>query len=346
LRKLFSLTILGLLVCSMSLLADDGRTMSQKMIRFTVAPNFTMFDKDFDRGGGKVDAATGNTRVFNLAFAVEYGITDWLTAAIQWAPGINAYTSMDGNSGGISFEKAKMKLTEPLFLGALMQIIGPSGVALKNERIRVSVAPGVKVPLGTVNYVDEFTKAAIGGSFIDDFTASGIDKPAVGMGARIFFDYIVNPGIFINLANQTLFYPISVKAKNNPTEAVKALMAGQIYGAEYGNAYADSSLNYGFDTWVELEPQMMLPLTKGEKPVLITAGLPIRYTYNPEYKVDGSAVDGTSTHALNFNPHTSLFFTSWKVPMEFMLQYTGVLAGVGEHQSNNLSFAIKSYIQI
>jgi hypothetical protein len=120
--KKFFLSGLALLLLVSALFADDAKVMPKRVGRFYIAPSFVFGEKSFDEDGDRVDSDA--VKIFNLGAALEYGITSWITAAIQWAPGINLYSDIDVTLQQNPNASARMFDVGDLFVGAKMQIIG------------------------------------------------------------------------------------------------------------------------------------------------------------------------------------------------------------------------------
>jgi len=142
----------------------------------------------------------------------------------------------------------------------------------------------------------------------DDTAAfASMDKHVLGLGGRVYFDYIINEHFFINLYNETLVYPIKQKLdKDGPNlallrktvlqtaqDVVDSPMPLPVPG-EIAMAMAtdltnklDGDVNYKYRLTFELEPQFSTPFGGGA--FSFSAGLPLHYVYNPapDYTVNG-----------------------------------------------------------
>jgi hypothetical protein len=137
---------LALLVLGSALFADDAKVMPMRVGRFYLAPSFIFGDKAFNKDGERVNNENNaSVKALNLAMAVEYGVIDWITAAVQWVPGINIWSKMETDpalsSGGMDLFGVG-----DLFVGAKIQIIG-SAAPVKTDNFRLALAAGVKIPL-------------------------------------------------------------------------------------------------------------------------------------------------------------------------------------------------------
>jgi hypothetical protein len=159
-KKLTALGILGILCGTLLVFAEDAKVMPARMGRFYLAPSFSFANKEWDSEGEKQDLTDGNgaIKMFNLGFAVEYGIIDWITGAIQWAPGWNVWSDVDQSFGPqVGDKDVNLKGFGDIFVGAKIQIIG-ADAPVKNTSLRFALGPGVKIPLPGPDFEEEATK--------------------------------------------------------------------------------------------------------------------------------------------------------------------------------------------
>ena len=319
----FGLTLLAL---GSALFADDAKVMPKFVGRFYLVPTFSFANGEYDNDG-KYQSFGGTAKVFNLGAALEFGITDWITGAVQWTPGWTAYSDISPAApAGVeslmpSITEALLHTAMPgtdkpfkgdltvngvadLFVGAKIQIVGEKA-PVQTNMFRFSVAPGLTIPLPGPDFSDEASNALKG----DNAVFASMDKHVMGLGGRVYFDYIINEHFFINLYNETLVYPIKQKLdKDGPnlallketvlTTAQDVGDAGLIeHGAVSGEQARgaakaltdklDGDVNYKYRLTFELEPQFSTPFGGGA--FSFSAGLPLHYVYNPapDYTVDG-----------------------------------------------------------
>jgi hypothetical protein len=322
-KKLMALGILGLLCGSLFVFAEDAKVMPARMGRVYLAPSFSFANKAWDKDSEKQDSTDGKgaIKMFNLGFAVEYGIIDWITGAIQWAPGWNVWSDVD-----IAGSDANLKGVGDIFLGAKIQIIG-TDAPVKNESFRLALGPGVKIPLPGPDFTEEAANAGANQSF----TAGKIDRHTFGFGARTYFDYVINEMFSVNAYNEFIYYPLKVKAKKDSLDILRAGIA------------PDADVAYGFDLTFELEPHFDKSLGKG---ILFHAGLPVNYKFQPDIKVDGNKSDDTKTQALSLKPNASIFLTQLPLPLQFQFAYTVPLWGQNANATNSMVLQIRAYFKI
>ncbi len=141
--KKFALIAVSLIAAAA--FADDALVLPAKVLRVTTALSFGSFDEEYDADGKAQDAT--ETSFTNVGAAVEYGVNDWVTAALQWAPGYNITSEIDG-------QKAKINGPLDIFAGAKFQIVGAKAPVV-NEQFRFAVAPGIKIPLPGADFTEE-----------------------------------------------------------------------------------------------------------------------------------------------------------------------------------------------
>ncbi|MCL2805175.1 MAG: hypothetical protein FWD26_04475 [Treponema sp.] len=352
------LVIIGLVLLFLApaLFAEDAKVMPSLVGRLTIAPNFTFATGAFNNNGEFVEFASGDSiKVFNLGFALEFGIISWITAAVQWAPGWTIWSDVkpafplpvpgNVNTNGVA----------DLFIGAKFQIIGETA-PVKNNMIRLALAPGVLIPLPGPDFEEEAVKIGLA----QDATISNMDKHAFAVGGRFFFDFVFNKMFFINLFNETIVYPIGVDLKKTGLTGLQSYGTRAAIAGAGGATAIDIDVNYGYKLTFEVEPVFSAPIGGG---IILTAGVPVRYVYSPapthsvsvthtnsvtkaaleaaaETALDAAAV-GVQT--LNINPNIAFFFTRTPLPLEFKFQYNIPVWGMNEFARHTAMFQIKAF---
>ncbi|ORC30689.1 hypothetical protein B4O97_17770 [Marispirochaeta aestuarii] len=293
--------------------ADDAKVLPAGVLRTTIAGIYNTFDEQYDKDGDKFDAPNGKVSVFNLAGALEYGATDQITIALQWTPGYNVWSEVEDN------DKANLNGPMGLFIGAKGQILGPNGF-VPNDTMRFAAAAGLLVPLSNPDWEEEYDNVVAG----DDFQAKEINNGALGIGARLYFDYLVSSSFFVNLYNETIFYlPVD---KN---------------GTSPNPAGTDQEYKYGYKTTFEVEPVYTYPVN--EK-LDITGSLPFNWVLTPDYEVEGNEVDDSATSFLKMTPYVAAFFKT-TMPFELKAGYSIPLMGKNENVASTVIFQFKSYLK-
>ena len=291
-KKIFSFGLAFLLLAP-ALFADDAKVMPALVGRFYIAPNFTIAPGAFDEDGKLENFDDGSVNVFNLGFALEFGVIDWITAALQWVPGVTVWSDIKPALGGVVKGDVNTNGVGDLFLGAKLQIVGATA-PVKSNNVRFAAAPGVKIPLPGPDFEEEYKKFVKnqGGQSNDAVTFSSMDNHVFAAGGRFYFDYTLNDNFFINLYNETIFYPVKQDLnKYGPyfaglksgLSALEPVMSGaEAFAPGITKAFNDISgeVNYKNKITFELEPVFSTNLADG---VVFTAGLPINYSYKPAY---------------------------------------------------------------
>jgi hypothetical protein len=289
-------------------LADDAKVLPDGVLRTTLAPSLTTFDEAFDADAERQDS--NSVSVNTLSIALEYGINDWITAGLQWAPGYIISGEVDEN------DRVILSGANDLFLGAKLQTLGAQGYS-RSDSMRFAVTPGIKIPISQYDGEEQLQNFGSG----DDFKAGRTDRGAWGLGARFSFDYLVNPDFYINIYNQSSFF----------------LETDQ----DYSLGTNDATVQYGSEAIFEVEPNYTMMAGGG---VQMSFGLPLRYTMTGETEVNGNGQDDTS-YVLALEPSASLFFTQWALPMEFQLGYSTALSGENANAANTISLQIKNFLR-
>jgi len=194
-----------------------------------------------------------------------------------------------------------------LFAGAKFLILGDKGF-IPNETMRFAAAVGVKIPMPGADFDKQLENMMAG----DPFIGADPDKHAFGMGGRVFFDYIINSDMFVNLYNETIYY--------FPREDVETLIG------------TEDEVKYGMDLTFEAEFHYAMAVAEALK---LNLGLPVRYVMNTE----------EDSNVFSLNPTVGVFFTG-KVPFEVSVAYNIPLMGKNiELATNTLTFQIKNYFK-
>jgi hypothetical protein len=226
------------------LFADDALMIPQNVVRFRVIPSATFGSQTFDDEGEKQDGfIIGDSgQLYNLSFALEYGVTDWVTAALQWTPGWLFASNFDEPSS----DQLVYKGLNDLFVGAKVQIVGEDAPVV-NEQHRFAVALGAIAPLSTYDPEEEAENLAKG----DDYRPSRTGKDVWGFGTRLYYDFVINESFFVNLYNETILYP---------EQELETFPTGD-----------EVKYKYGYDLTFELEPQYQTMVSDGLR---LGVGLP------------------------------------------------------------------------
>ena len=317
------LLILGLvLMLSVpSLFGYGAIVMPAGVGRFYIAPTFSFANRMFDADGDSHDLPN-TMNVFNLGFALEFGLTNWITGAVQWAPGWTPWSDLGPTGTGGTFTTNG---TADIFLGAKFNIVGGQHAPVNNDRFRFSAAGGLIIPTGAPDFRDETPNMVAG----ENVRLVSMDNHVWGIGGRFFFDCIITDNFFINFYNETIFYFGSLP----------------MYRISLPTAGFPGEMSFGPRLTFSVEPVFMTTLAPG---INFGAGLELEYrwTLAPEITVAGVSSTGDDTHRLNLTPSAQIFFMGLPLPLEFKLQYAIPLWGQGVTAMNNLTLQIRAYFAI
>ena len=356
-KKIVSI-VFALLLLSSGLFGDDALVLPARVGPIYLAPSFSFAMGSNDDEGEYIRFDDGTVQVFNLGFALEYGINRWITAAAQFAPGWTPWSNIEAASG---FNNSNTNGFADIFAGAKLQLIGAQA-PVKSEKLRFAIAPGVIIPLPGPDFKKEVNNALAG----SDATLSNMDKHVFAAGARLYFDLIFNRNFFVNLHNETIFYPLAQDLNNaGPTfYAAKGAMAQTPAIQQQLGAGAplimdiDGEANYKYRMKFEVEPKFTTPIGEG---ISFTAGLPMTYTFSPapEYSFGFpdaiasaapalephmlSALATDPSHSLGVSPSVSLFLTNTPLPLEFKLNYSYPLWGRNTMATHTAAFQVRAY---
>src|SRR5271157_2970275 len=254
--------ILALLVClALPVFADDALVLPAGVFRLTLVPSYDFVPGAYGSDGSYAAFPSGGNamgttvKAFNGAAALEYGVNDWISAAVQWTPGWNITSSVDipGPS------TVNVNGLYDAFVGAKIQIVGEKA-PVASESIRFCTALGVTVPFGSVNFQQQFTNFMNGSAY----TLANVDIQTLGIGGRLYFDYVFSPAFFLNLYSQIIYYPGTVALKDTSLPGYVASLGGY-----------NPNVGYGYHLTVEVEPHYIGNLSDG---LQLQLSLPFTYT--------------------------------------------------------------------
>jgi len=339
---------LALMLSAPALFADNALVMPARVGRFYIAPTFITAGWNFDADGNPV--STPDTSMFNLGFALEYGINSWITAAVQWAPGVNLWSDVD-LPGGIS---GRVTGSADIMLGAKIQVIGP-GAPVRNDMFRLAFAPGIMIPAGGRGFSEEGTMVMHpeeGPMFVPNNNArvAPLDRHVFGLGLRSAFDWVPSPFFYLNLFNEVRFFPQKGTFRNLGLEQggqTLGLLAGSSGTIDIGGL----DVNFRYDLTFEIDPTFT---HRTQNLIGIETGLPFTYYFTPGFTVSDvpaaataqfGDLDQGSVHRLTVGPYLTVFFMGWPVPMEFRLQYVIPVWGQNTQARHIFGFQIRTYFR-
>ncbi|MDR2734247.1 MAG: hypothetical protein LBC99_06315 [Spirochaetota bacterium] len=357
--KKFLVVCLALMFISSVLVADDAKVMPARVGRLYIAPIFGSADTKYDQDGNKTEF--DKISFFNLGFALEYGVIDWITAAIQWTPGVTLSSDILGalpeqftaptSLGGMGVTTANMNDMADLFVGAKFQIVGPKAPVI-SQQFRAAVAAGVAIPLTSgPDFSEEIAAhmADLPNGGTGAVTLNKMDNHSFAAGWRAYFDILLGKKFFLNFYNETMFY----------------LQKRDLFKYDTGHALVNTvgggvdelagTINYQYKTTFEFEP--VFETTFGPS-VGFTAGLPVNFVSTPKYIYEydspvGEAIagaygiqDGFAHQTLKVTPGVQVFFYKTPLPIELKAQYAIPLYVRNGTALSNLVFQLRIYFMI
>ena len=310
--------------------ADDALVLPQGVLRTYVTGGYAFASERWDENGDKqdlTDATFGDisNRLLNIGVALEFGVIDWISAAVQWAPGWNVWSQLpDAN---VPADKATANGPADIFVGAKIQIVGPNA-PVANDTIRVAFAPGVKIPLPGPDFAEENTSFGAG----DPWIIQTPDKHVLGVGGRAYFDYVINEMFYVNLYSEFIYYAQTIKREDVSYADWVAV-----------NAFLqpNADVAFGYNLILEAEPQFEMMLGGSR----LGIELPITFSMSPEIKRDDTEVTDTDSYLLSVSPAVSLFLMQFVVPLELKVGYTLPLIGKNADARNIIILQVKSYLK-
>lgn len=295
--------------------ADDAKVLPKGVFRLSFVFASNTFDQKFGTDGELADSVYGEVSALTVGTAVEFGVTDQITAAVQWTPAWIFSTSFDTVPAVPNPQNAKATGLADLFVGAKIQVIGANGF-IENEKLRVAFAPGALIPLDDPDFTAELTKALNG----DEYIVQSPSIQAVGLGFRAYFDWVLNKLFFLNLYNQTIFYlPVTKDA--------------------FGTAEAEYA--YGYKLTFEAEPHFDYSFSDK---VSVSVGVPVTFTMSPDYEVGGAVVADSASSLLTVSPSASVFVMAF-MPFELKAGYTLPILGTNANASSTLVLQLKTFLK-
>ncbi|MBN2628758.1 MAG: hypothetical protein JXA95_18995 [Spirochaetales bacterium] len=349
-RKLLISVLLASL--AFTAFADDAKVLPSGVLRATFANILINSDSEYDKDGEKQDS---NKLLFdNFGSALEFGVTDIITAAIQWAPGTMVYTDFESATLDAVFtaysipnssKDAVFTGLSDLFAGAKIQVVNTSDM-------RFAFAPGAKIPLDSYDAAVE-GQAMVDGDSYRVFSQSSTES--LGLGGRIYFDWQITEDLFINLYNQTIFYLANDKYTKDDAVTYAANYNGA-YAAAIGggatptvaagiaentatDAISKSSFEYPIYLDFEIEPHYDLNLNKTAN---LSFSVPVKYSMNGKVTVEGTEKDNSDAFLLSVNPGMSFFYMGG-FPFELTANYDYPLAGKNSTTKSVFTFKLKLF---
>ena len=221
--------------------AKEATLLPANTLRLSLIPSFGFQVQTWEWEGVSEEKVT----LCSIGLGVEYGPADWINFQLFWDRGVNVYSKIDGGDYG--------RMTD-LFLGFKIALWGKEGALKEAEKIRFSFAPGMIMPLGGFNTNSEKAE-----------TAREPDQHLWGSALRLYFDYIINPFVFVNIYAEGIYYPKQWT---------------------YNPAYKTHMVNHPIDINSELEVNFNYPL---QNKIVLKGGLSANFFIAPTMNSNDSS---------------------------------------------------------
>jgi hypothetical protein len=268
------------------------------------------------------NSGDGNWTFLNVGLALELGLSDWITAGVQWAPGVNVWSQTDFKMApplNIDFTKGTINVPYDPLIGVKFQLIGPKAPFVSREA-RFVLAPGIKVPLPAPDLAKEYQNWSAGKSFF----MGDPDLRAFAYGVALYADVVLHEFAFLNLYFQHLQFASN---KRNAFNAVDVK-------STYDQLYLDT---------IELEPHFRMPLGSAMK---IGASLPLRALVKADYSLEGAIQPNTGYFLMGFGPKLILLLTDTPVPLEFKLGFEFPIMGMNTASQRMLTLQVRPLLKV
>jgi hypothetical protein len=317
-------------------MADDALVLPRHAWRFYLIPIWTTVHANFDANGERQPIPVGAGRIesFNLGYAIEYGINNWLTTGFQWSPGTTLSSAFDFPPGDPQRrDKARLNDAFDAKIGFKLQMIGAPSKDPKratglfqSDTLRLAVAFGVKLPLIAIDWDREATDFLHGNSYLAQAADRHLAAPIVSLHVDYVFLKDRQSEFFVNFYSQ--YVPYLSTGRYRMTSLARYLNL----------ALADSQIDYGYDLLVEIDPR----LEKWIVPRALRIGcyLPVRYKTAPATRLDGVEQHDIS-YGVTVFPTLDLFWMLPRFPIEIKIGYQYNFAGKNSPQAHTLAIILR-----
>jgi hypothetical protein len=338
--KRFLLAVcLSIAITGPSVRADDALVLPAGAWRFYLVPTWTTVHASYDAHGERQRIPPGSGRIesFNLGYALEYGVNNWLSAGFQWSPGTTLSSSFDYPAPDpMRRDKARLNDAFDALAGFKVQLVGSTvrdprratGL-FQSDALRMAFAFGVKFPLTAIDWSREAANLANGRTYL----VQAADRHLVAPILSLHVDFVVlkngRSEFFVNLYSQ--YIPYLSKAKYRETGL-----------APYLNpAMADVKIDYGYDVLIEVDPRYetwVIP-----RALRLGVYLPVRRKGAPATELDGVGQNNESYRA-TFSPTLDLFALISGVPLELRIGYQHTFAGRNAPLANTVVILFRAIL--
>ncbi len=313
--------------------ADDALIAPRGTLRILLATSYFFTDgrysNSWSHDSGDADADfidhEGNPDVtgLNVGLEIELGITDWISATLDWNPGWTAWSDFVAAQVDppptLGYENADINGIRDLTALANLELIGIRSPVLTSDNMRLIWSPGIIIPLPGADAEKELEKAWDGKEWHIDNA-----RRAFGLSSRLSFDYVASKLFYINLANSLSYYfERNETSIYSPTEK--------------------ASIAYGIEVQFEIEPHIEFPIEEG---IRMRFALPVAFGMGTPIRIDGEIVDETDQYALFLRPNVAFFFHKLAVPLELEITYTVPIVGKNAPKQYIITLQITSDLKI
>jgi hypothetical protein len=318
------------------ILADDALVLPRHAWRFYLVPAWTTVAAHFDDDGKRQVIAdrAGRIESFNLGYAIEYGISKWLNAGIQWSPGTTLSSVLDFPTGDPQRrDLAHLNDAFDAKAGFKLQVLGSkvkdpkraTGL-FQSDAWRLAAALGIKFPLTAIDWDRQAANFLQGNPYLAQASDRHLVAPIVSLHADRVIVRNSKREFFINLYSQYTAY-------------LSAGSYGKTSLARYLNpTLAGSKIRYGYDFLFEAEPRLDNWIVA--RTLRIGCYLPVRFKSAPSSRLDG-ADQQNENYSVTFFPTLDLFWLLAKSPIEMKIGYLYNLAGKNSPQANTLAIILR-----
>ena len=333
-------TVLMLLLMLSAVLsyADDALMIPAGVLRISPGAGFGFTVAEYDDSWKRVEIPKEGGRLYEIAVgtSIGLGLTDWLTAVIEWTPGFNVWSTFDYPAGTdhpdypdppiTDLENAKIIGPYVIYTTVKFQLVGRDA-PIKFDPLRLVLAPVVKIPLPQPDWQKQADRMSDG----DNYIYRMADKHSFGAGARAYVDLILTKSFYVNLFGEFL---LNFNAQFDDTA---------LWGPVAGTS---GSINYGGVQTAELEPHFE---TEVGGTLKLGIGLPVRYSVVGEDTMEtggGDWVEFYRKKLLSISPNVCLSFPEARVPVQMELAYKLPLIGSNVPARHTLSLLVSTDLKL
>jgi hypothetical protein len=196
--------------------ADDALVLPAGMWRLYAVPSLATVEATFDDHGRRqpIRDQQGQVSSLNLGLAVERGVNRWLTAGVQWTPGVTLSSSLDFPDGDpAGRDRAHFNDCFDALAGVKIGLLGSpardprrvTGLA-QSQHLRLALGLALKFPVRSIDWEAQGRRLRSG----DTYLAQAADKHTLAPVVGLHLDAVVrrSPGseFFVDFYAQYVDY--------------------------------------------------------------------------------------------------------------------------------------------